>query len=37
VLGVLNMLAKLLKEQDPPRIGVVFRRAGQDFPRRAVR
>ncbi len=31
VLGVLNMLAKLLKEQDPPRIGVVFDAPGKTF------
>jgi DNA polymerase-1 len=31
VLGVLNMLAKLLKEQDPPRIGVVFDAPGRTF------
>jgi len=31
VLGVLNMLAKLLKEQDPPLIGVVFDAPGKTF------
>ncbi len=31
VLGVLNMLLKLLKEQDPPRIGVVFDAPGKTF------
>jgi DNA polymerase-1 len=31
VLGVLNMLAKLLKEHDPPRIGVVFDAPGKTF------
>jgi DNA polymerase I len=31
VLGVLNMLQKLLKEQDPPLIGVVFDAPGKTF------
>jgi DNA polymerase-1 len=31
VLGVLNMLAKLLKEHDPPLIGVVFDAPGRTF------
>jgi DNA polymerase-1 len=31
VLGVLNMLSKLLKEQDPPLIGVVFDAPGKTF------
>ena len=31
VLGVLNMLAKLLKEQDPPLIAVVFDAPGKTF------
>ena len=31
VLGVLNMLAKLLKEHDPPLIGVVFDAPGKTF------
>jgi len=31
VLGVLNMLSKLLKEQDPPLIGVVFDAPGRTF------
>jgi len=31
VLGVLNMLLKLLKEQDPPMVGVVFDAPGKTF------
>ena len=31
VLGVLNMLTRLLKEQDPPLIGVVFDAPGKTF------
>ncbi len=31
VLGVLNMLLKLLKEQDPPLVGVVFDAPGKTF------
>ena len=31
VLGVLNMLAKLLKEHDPPHIAVVFDAPGRTF------
>ena len=31
VLGVLNMLSRLLKEQDPPLIGVVFDAPGKTF------
>jgi DNA polymerase-1 len=31
VLGVLNMLQKLLKEQDPPLLGVVFDAPGKTF------
>jgi len=31
VLGVLNMLAKLLKEHDPPQIAVVFDAPGRTF------
>jgi len=31
VLGVLNMLNKLLKEQDPPLVGVVFDAPGRTF------
>jgi DNA polymerase-1 len=31
VLGVLNMLQKLLKEQDPPLVGVVFDAPGKTF------
>jgi DNA polymerase-1 len=33
VFGVLNMLAKFLREYDPARIAVVFRRSGQDVSR----
>jgi hypothetical protein len=37
VFGVLNMLNKFLKDYDPKRIAVVFRRPRQDLPGRAVR